>query len=136
MLPRNDCLFIGILLLLILLPVSAASESFGLDSEQEIGHLLQFIEHSECTFIRNNESYSGVRAREHIQKKFNYIKKRKKEVSAEQFIKYAASQSSLSKKPYTVNCGTRTLTSESWLIGELKQYRQLSKKHLSAQSAQ
>lgn len=135
MLPGNNCLFTGILLL-ILLPVSALGESSGLDSEQEINHLLQFIEHSDCTFIRNNESYSGVRAREHIKKKFNYLKKRKKEVSAEQFIKYAASQSSVSKKPYMVNCGTRTLTSESWLIGELEQYRKLSKNHLSTQRAQ
>ncbi len=136
MLPRIDYLFTKILLLLILVPVNAVGESSDLDSAQEIGHLLQFIEHSDCTFIRNNETYSGVRAREHIQKKFNYIKKRKKEVSAEQFIKYAASQSSLSKKPYMVNCGTRTLTSESWLIGELEQYRQLSKNHLSTQTAQ
>lgn len=98
--------------------------------------MLQFIEHSGCTFIRNNESYSGVRAREHIQKKFNYISKRKKQVSAEQFIKYAASQSSLSKKPYMVQCGTERITSESWLVGELEQYRQLSKNHLSTQSAQ
>lgn len=133
----NHRLFSGILLLLVIvLPVVAIGESSGTDAEQEIDHLLQFIEQSGCTFIRNNESYSGVRAREHIQKKFNYIVKRKKQVSAEQFIRYAASQSSLSKKPYMVQCGTEMITSESWLVGELEQYRQLSKNHLSTQSAQ
>lgn len=133
----NHYLFSGILLLLlIVLPVMAIGEATRIDSEKEIEHLFQFIEHSGCTFIRNNDSYSGVRAREHIQKKFNYISKRKKQLSAEQFIKYAASKSSLSKKPYMVQCGTEMITSESWLVGELEQYRQLSKNHVSTQSAQ
>lgn len=122
--------------MVMLVPVTALSDSSSLEPEQEIEHLLQFIEHSGCTFIRNNDSYAGAQARAHIQKKYNYIKKRKNQVSAEEFIKYAASQSSLSKKVYMVNCGTKTMTSESWLVGELEQYRQLSKDHLSIQSTQ
>jgi len=122
--------------MVMLLPVTALSDSSSIESEQEIDHLLQFIEHSGCTFIRNNDSYDGARARAHIQKKYTYIKKRKNQVSAEQFIKYAASKSSLSKKVYMVHCGTKTMTSESWLVEELEQYRQLSKDLLSTQSAQ
>jgi len=110
--------------MVMLLPVTALSDSSSIESEQEIDHLLQFIEHSGCTFIRNNDSYDGARARAHIQKKYTYIKKRKNQVSAEQFIKYAASKSSLSKKVYMVHCGTKTMTSESWLVEELEQYRQ------------
>jgi len=120
----NSYLFSGILLMVMLLPVTALSDSSSIESEQEIDHLLQFIEHSGCTFIRNNDSYDGARARAHIQKKYTYIKKRKNQVSAEQFIKYAASKSSLSKKVYMVHCGTKTMTSESWLVEELEQYRQ------------
>lgn len=132
----NSYLFSGILLLAMLVPVSSLSNSSSIEPEQEIDHLLQFIEHSGCTFIRNNDSYDGAQARVHIQKKYNYIKKRKNQVSAEEFIKYAASQSSLSKKLYMVHCATKTMTSESWLVEELEQYRQSSEDHISNQSAQ
>ncbi len=121
----------GVLLLALFLPVGVSAASFPRDQEQEIDHLLDFVEHSDCTFIRNNSVYNGVRAREHIQKKYIRVKKRIKELSAEQFIRYAASRSSLSQKPYLVHCGVKTITSESWLLEELEYYRQSSAVHSS-----
>lgn len=121
---RNKGLLSGVLLLLFF-PASVVGDSLPRDHE-EIDHLLGFIEHSDCTFFRNNSSYSGARAREHIQKKYNYIKKRKTGLTAEQFIKYAASRSSLSQKPYRVYCGAEPVSSEKWLLDELERYRRSS----------
>ncbi len=128
---RNRHLFTGIILLSVLFPVIVVGESSHPELEEEIDHLLHFIEHSGCTFIRNSTSYDGVRAREHIQRKYSYILKRKKELSAEQFIRYAASRSSLSGKPYMVSCSSKTRTSESWLLEELERYRQTAVNHSS-----
>lgn len=128
---RNRRLFAGLVLLSVLFPVIVAGEPSHPELEGEIDHLLHFVEHSGCTFIRNSASYDGVRAREHIQRKYSYILKRKKELSTEQFIRYAASRSSLSGKPYMVHCGSKTFTSESWLLEELERYRLAGVDHSS-----
>ena len=116
----------GVLLLAISFTVGASAGSSPRDEEHEVEHLIEFIGHSGCIFVRNDSAYSGVRAREHIQGKYNRLKKRKRELSAEQFISYAASRSSLSQKPYKVQCGAETITSERWLLEELEHYRQSS----------
>ena len=126
----------GVLLLVLFFAVGVSADSFPRDQEREIEHLLDFVEHSDCTFVRNNSVYNGARAREHIQKKYIRVKKRIKELSAEQFIRYAASRSSLSQKPYLVHCGVRTISSESWLLEELEYYRQSSTVHSSDIRAQ
>ena len=35
---------------------------------EEIKSLLNFVEHSECQFVRNGEEYPGSRARAHLEK--------------------------------------------------------------------
>lgn len=112
-----------IILVALFLPGIAGGEDSRLNDENEINHLLQFVERSDCTFVRNDVKYDGERARKHLERKYNFIKKRSKQVSAELFIEYAASKSSLSKKPYFVECGARTITSEQWLLGELERNR-------------
>jgi len=88
---------------------------------QEIDHLLQYIESSDCIFIRNGGESSAAEARAHIQKKYNHFKDRIK--NAEDFIKYAATKSSFSGKPYKVRCkGQETLTAD-WLNTELEKLR-------------
>ena len=114
-------LLAGILFFFTIPAVSFAdSQKDTLD--REITHLLDFINHSECEFVRNGESHTGPKAREHIEKKYNYVKKRVD--STENFIKYAASRSSLSRKPYTIQCGEEIITSRVWLTEELERYRQ------------
>lgn len=126
----------GVLLLVLLFAVGVSADSFPRDQEREIEHLLDFVKHSDCTFVRNNSVYNGARAREHIQKKYIRVKKKIKELSAEQFIRYAASRSSWSQKLYLVHCGVRTISSESWLLEELEYYRQSSTVHSSDIRAQ
>jgi hypothetical protein len=41
---------------------------------EEIAALLHFIEQSGCTFIRNDKQYDSLKARQHIEKKYNYYK--------------------------------------------------------------
>jgi len=92
--------------------------------EVEINHLLQFIGSSNCTFIRNGESYPSAEAKLHINKKYNYVKS--KVNSAEDFIKYAATKSSMTGKYYTIICGVEEKTSKQWLLDELAAYRKNS----------
>jgi hypothetical protein len=89
--------------------------------KQEISHLLQYIENSGCTFIRNGKAYDAVEARVHIQKKYDYFKVRTK--TTEDFIKYAATKSSMSGKPYKVRCETREILCAEWLTVELEKFR-------------
>ncbi len=91
------------------------------DLIQEIDHLLSYIEHSGCTFVRNGKDYSAKEAREHIQRKYDYVKNRVK--TTEDFILSAASESSLSGKPYKVSCDGEEMLTAEWLRTELNTLR-------------
>lgn len=91
-------------------------------NEQEVSHLLGFIEKSGCTFIRNNKNYNSAKARKHIERKYKHVQGRIS--TTEQFIRYAATESSITHKPYTVICGTEgTQPSSDWLLHELDNFR-------------
>ncbi len=89
---------------------------------KEIDHLLVYISDSPCQFIRNDKAYDAAEARSHIQKKYDYLRSRIK--TTEDFIRYAASQSSMSGKPYRIRCGDETMLCADWLREELERYRQ------------
>ncbi len=91
--------------------------------QREIQHLLAFIGNSHCTLIRNGEPHTGREARQHIEKKYDYL--RKKIETTEAFIELTASRSSLSGNTYHASCpGLPELKSEEWLKQELTRYRQ------------
>jgi len=114
----------GILALLMLL---SSSVSFA-NSEREITHLLDFVGNTECRYQRNGSSHNGEEARAHIQKKYEYYRDDIK--TAEDFIAYSATKSTMSGNKYTINCvGEKIQFSGEWLNAELKRYRtQLSEK--------
>ena len=91
------------------------------DAEQEVNHLLHFVENSGCVFVRNDKQHNSKKAREHLEKKYNYIKRRVKK--AEDFIKYAATESSMSGKPYMIICNGHEMPSAEWLLAELDTFR-------------
>jgi hypothetical protein len=107
-----------LLVFLLLLPVPTAAVGM----EEEIAHLLLYVEASGCTFVRNGKEHTAAEGREHIAMKYDHVKKRVK--STEDFIKYAASKSSLSGKPYTVRCGDEEMPTAGWLSAELARFRQ------------
>jgi len=106
-----------VLLVTLLIPAGATA-----GTAEEIGHLLQYIEQSECVFIRNSEEHDSVAALEHIRMKYGYVKSRVN--TAEDFIEYAATKSSLSGKPYLVRCEGVDLLTAEWLKAELARFRQ------------
>ena len=87
----------------------------------EISHLLQFVENSQCVFIRNETEYTAVDAREHIEKKYNYVRRRVE--TTEDFIKYAATKSSMTGRTYSVLCDGAEQATALWLHNELYAYR-------------
>ncbi|MGB6972935.1 MAG: DUF5329 family protein [Desulfobulbales bacterium] len=88
---------------------------------EEIASLLLFVELSECTFIRNGKHYDAPEARKHIEKKYNYFKDRIH--TAEEFIQYSATKSTMSGQLYRVVCNGVGMTSSDWLLAELDKVR-------------
>lgn len=92
------------------------------DTQQEIDHLLAFVANTTCQYERNGSVYDGVRAEQHIKRKYEYFKD--KIYSAEDFIKYSATKSTMSGKQYKIHCtDMATQNSSDWLLDELKKYR-------------
>lgn len=94
-------------------------------TQQEITHLISYLETSGCRFNRNGTWYSAIDAVSHINKKYQYLLDKKLVSSAEVFIEKAASESSMSGKAYLVQCGdAQPESSAIWFSAELKKYRQ------------
>ncbi len=95
---------------------------FGSDMQSEINHLLAFLENSECQFERNGKLHTGKDTVDHVKKKYTYFKS--KIDSAEKFIEYSATKSTLSGKYYMVLCkDSPKVKTQDWLLQELKKYR-------------
>ena len=107
--------YTAFLFIVLTAAVPASSED---SMSQEIDHLLQYIESSNCIFIRNGSESSATEARAHIQTKYDIFKNRIK--NTEDFIKYAATKSSISGKPYKVRCNGQETLNADWLNAELK----------------
>ena len=88
---------------------------------EEIEHLLQYIDASHCSFIRNGKAHDSSDAVAHIRKKYAYIKSRIK--TTEDFIQYAATKSSVSGQAYEVICDNKKLATAEWLEQELSRFR-------------
>jgi hypothetical protein len=92
---------------------------------QEIEGLLDFVERSECQFVRNGSEFPGPRARAHLEKKLNYLEDKNMVSSAEDFIDLAATKSSISGRAYEVRCPAGVQPASTWLKTELQRQRQL-----------
>ena len=107
-------------LLVLLFPLFGNAESDQL--HLEIDHLITFIRNSNCLFIRNGKEYRSEAAVEHILRKYDYFKARI--TTTEEFIEYCATKSTMSGKPYKINCpGQEVVESKLWLLQEVKKFR-------------
>ncbi|MGB5625210.1 MAG: DUF5329 domain-containing protein, partial [Woeseiaceae bacterium] len=94
----------------LLLPLSATADT----AEVEIDNLLSAIGRSECVFIRNGKRHDAEDAEDHLRMK---LRRGKRYVTTtETFIQRLASGSSMSKKPYYIECPGQEMTpSGEWL---------------------
>lgn len=94
----------------------------------EIEGLLSRLAASDCQFKRNGSWHQAEEAQAHLRRKLNYLVDRGAVASTEQFIARAATQSSISGKPYQVQCGNQaTVTSSQWLHTQLLALRARAK---------
>lgn len=93
-------------------------------AEREIDALLAALQASPCRFQRNGSWYPAAEARAHLQRKYDYLRKREMAASAEQFIERGASRSSSSGKVYRVACpGQPELDAAAWFAQQLAALR-------------
>lgn len=94
-------------------------------ARREIAGLIGALDGSTCRFQRNGSWHDATEARAHLQRKYDYLLKKDKVDTAEQFIERAASQSSMSGKPYRIACpGQPEQTAAVWFGARLKALRQ------------
>jgi hypothetical protein len=104
--------------------VAVSAADLPATSRFEIDALLNRLGASGCEFNRNGSWYSSPDAKAHLTKKLNYLVEKKKLDGTEQFIKLAASSSSMSGKDYLVRCGgAQPVASQAWLLAELRTIR-------------
>ena len=93
-------------------------------TKQEVEHLFTHLETSGCQFNRNGSWYSSREAVAHLRKKYDYLASKNLLTTSESFIEKAATESSVSGKPYQVKCeGQAVVLSSVWFSNELKVYR-------------
>jgi len=90
----------------------------------EVEQLLLGLGTSQCQFHRNGTWYDGPEAQAHLQKKYEYLRKKGLAETAEQFIANGGTKSSQSGEPYEVRCGAAAAEpSAQWLTEQLRQIR-------------
>src|SRR5271165_3698777 len=90
----------------------------------EINHLLGLIEHSGCEFFRNGTWYDAQQAQAHLRAKYDALVANDQIKTAEDFIEKAASNSSISGRPYQIRCGGgAAMPTGQWLGAALARFR-------------
>ena len=113
----------SVLLLPLLLTYSLSAKD---TLHNEIDHLLNYVKTTECTYIRNGDSYKGPKAVSHIQRKYDYFEDDIH--SAEDFIRLSATKSTMSGSKYHIKCPDQAeVESGRWLLDELARYRKIEK---------
>lgn len=91
---------------------------------REIDALLAALQASPCRFQRNGSWYPAAQAKAHLQRKYDYLRKRDMVASAEQFIERGASRSNSSGKAYRVACpGQPEQDAATWFAQQLAALR-------------
>lgn len=103
---------------------NAAAAAPTAKAQHEIDALIAGLGSSGCEFERNGSWHDAKAARAHLQKKYDYLRKRDMADTAELFIERAASKSSMSSKAYRVRCpGKAAGPSELWFRQRLQSLR-------------
>ena len=109
------------LLLLGVFGLAHANDRVPLEN-QKIDYLITAIETlSDAKFVRNGTEYDAKAAADHLRRKLKYAGSRVK--SADDFILYCATKSSMSGKPYEIRFADgRVESSEAFLRQKLSEF--------------
>jgi len=111
---------------IFLILLSTLSLNVFASTQDEINHLLSFVESTDCKYERNGTMHNGKEAVEHINKKYAYYSDDIE--STEDFIRYSATKSKMSGKHYKIHCSNKSsIKSQNWLLNELMVYRKAHK---------
>ncbi len=118
----------SVIALLCCFTTASAAEELTAGAQQEIQQLLHVLATSNCQFNRNGEWYTPAEAVKHLNNKFEVLVGKGKIGTAEDFIRIAASESSVSGEPYQVQCANQAaMHSGPWLTQALAKLRQENK---------
>lgn len=93
-------------------------------AQQEIERLFAVLGASGCRFQRNGSWHDAEQAVGHLRRKHDYLAKRGLVTDAESLIELAASKSSLTGRPYLVQCpGAEPVPSRTWFTRRLAEIR-------------
>ncbi len=110
--------------LALLLALAAPGTGATASADGDIRALIDVLATSPCRFQRNGSWYDGARAAAHLQRKYDYLRKRDQAGTPEQFIARAASRSSVSGQPYRVACpGQPEREAGAWFDDQLQALR-------------
>ncbi|HEY6197163.1 MAG TPA: DUF5329 domain-containing protein [Candidatus Binatia bacterium] len=114
---------IGVVLT-VLIAAGMSSAAPAEDTDRAVEYLLDQVARSDCTFIRNGQSYDVQQAMAHLRSKYKYFKSQIQ--TPEDFIRLAATKSEITGKPYQIRTRDgRVFTSAEWLTGILAEYRSI-----------
>ncbi|MCW5581309.1 MAG: DUF5329 domain-containing protein [Luteimonas sp.] len=109
----------------LLLAIAWAIPAGAVDPGDEIDALIGALAASGCEFQRNGTWHDAARAKAHLQRKYDWLRKRGLADTPELFIERAASRSSTSGRDYRVRCpGEQEATSAEWFGDRLRQLRE------------
>jgi hypothetical protein len=117
-------LLVFLITLIVSVPVleaQATSQQAPADIDVTVRYLIEVVEKSDYTFVRNSTRYGGAEAAQHLQRKYRHF--RDKIRTVDDFIELAASHSLLTGEPYLVidSAGRSTPTGQ-WLRQVLSDY--------------
>ena len=107
-------------------PVLALEQTAPADSraDTEIRALITGLGQSGCRFQRNGRWYEADQAQAHLQRKYDYARRKHMAGDAEAFIDQAASRSSFSGRAYRVACpGQPEVDAGTWFRARLASLR-------------
>lgn len=114
---------LGVVMITLLMSAPAGATP-DVNADREIRQIIDFVAHSNCTFIRNGNAHAPMAAASHLSMK--YGKARKKLSTPEEFIEYVATRSYFTGREYRVQCpGGREQASGVWLQDALREHRKV-----------
>ncbi|MGR5094097.1 DUF5329 family protein [Vibrio maritimus] len=102
---------------LALLLVTLASTNVLADTESDVLYLIDQMQTSSCTFVRNGKNHTGQEASDHLRRKWDYAKD--DVTSTQVFIDEVASKSWFTGRAYQVICDEQSTSSAEWLTKQL-----------------